>query len=290
MARRDRPEIGRRTLVWRLTHTHVMVLLSGVLAAYLLAAQFLGGRVHPATNGAFAVVLTGVAILVPAMVWLVFWYRQDRGTPEPWRMVLRVFVSGAVLAMAAAYLAMTPLLDVTTWLPQAGTLRFVGFFCLVAVTQETLKWVAVRFTAYESAAFDPEDGIIYGAAAGLGYATVLNAALVATALQQGSVELGVTAATVVITALAHSSFGGVVGHFLADQRFNLRPAWWSALGVVIAAALNTLFFLVGQGFAAGTLFAGRWIVLLLAAVVAVATSVVLWRLERAGTDAAGAPS
>lgn len=261
-----------------------MVLLLAVLAAYVVGAEFLGRGVNPAGNPALVVVLTFVAVLIPAVVWLVFWYRQDRGSPEPWRMVLRVFVSAIVLAMAASYLAMSAPFEVGSWLPQAGALRFVGVFCLVAMTQETLTWAAVRFTAYESPVFDPGDGIIYGAAAGLGYATILNATLVATALQQGSIELGVTAASVVITSLAHSSFGGVVGYFLADQRFNARPVWWAALGVLTAAALNTLFFVVSDGLAAGTavgaFLAGRWIVLLLAAGVAVATSIVLWRLER----------
>jgi RsiW-degrading membrane proteinase PrsW (M82 family) len=270
----------------------VIVLLVAILAGYVIAAEFLVGRVDPAGNAVVVALLTVVAVLVPAAAWLVFWYRQDQGTPEPLRMVLRVSAVSVVLAMAVGYPAVSGLFDVGAWLPQAGSLGFIGAFCIVAMTQETLKWVAVRFTAYESPVFGPGDGIIYGAAAGLGYATVLNATHVATALQQGSVELGLTAATVVITALAHSSFGGIVGYFLADQRFNARPVWWSALGVLIAAAINTLFYVVGESLAAGEAFgavvSGRWIVLALATAVAGATSVVLWRLVRTGLEPARA--
>jgi RsiW-degrading membrane proteinase PrsW (M82 family) len=79
------------------------------------------------------------------------------------------------------------------------------------------------------------DGIVYGAAAGLGLATLLNLQYV---LGSGGVKLDVGVLRVTVTALAHASFGGALGYFLGRAKFeNMGPAWLP-LGLLLAAVLN----------------------------------------------------
>jgi RsiW-degrading membrane proteinase PrsW (M82 family) len=106
----------------------------------------------------------------------------------------------------------------------------------VGAVQEFLKYAAVRYTNFRSPEFDERiDGIIYGAAAGLGYATMLNINYV---VSHGGVELGVGAIRIAMTALAQASFAGLTGYFLGRAKFeNMGPIWLPG-GVLLASVLN----------------------------------------------------
>ena len=58
--------------------------------------------------------------------------------------------------------------------------EILGSILIVGFTQEFLVYAAVRFSIYYSSEFDQRvDGVIYGTAAGIGYAAYLNIATVA---------------------------------------------------------------------------------------------------------------
>ena len=98
-------------------------------------------------------------------------------------------------------------------------------------------------------------------------------------------DLGTGAIRIVLTSLAHASFGGVIGYFLGRQKFEPRPIWWMPAGVALAATLNGVFFFlrstVGRGAIEGPLAAiAPWIGLVLAAILAAAVTAVLSTLIR----------
>ena len=187
-------------------------------------------------------ILTGLVMsLVPAAVWLAFFYRRDHLEPEPKGMVFRVFLLGALLAAAVGIPVVEELFAVRSWLYHDGLTHIVGGILVIGFTQEFLKFAAVRFSIYDSDEFDePLDGIIYATAAGVGYATLLNIHFI---VDSGGADLGAAAVRIVFTALAQASFAGVMGYFLGISKFNpdLSIGWMSA-GVVFAAVLNGLFF------------------------------------------------
>jgi protease PrsW len=230
-------------------------------------------------------VLTGVVLaLVPAAIWLAFFYQQDRLEPEPAGYVLGVFALGALLAAAVG----TPLLEnvfrVGHWLYTDTLTTIIGGILVVGFTQEFLKYAAVRFSIYNSEEFDePTDGIIYATAAGLGYATVLNIQFV---VANGGVNLGAGIITMAVVAMAQASFAGITGYFLGQAKFKSDPIWWMPLGVTLAAVANGLFnWLRGQITRGGISLTGStanpWLGLILAAVVAAAIMVLLvWLIRR----------
>jgi RsiW-degrading membrane proteinase PrsW (M82 family) len=120
--------------------------------------------------------LTGVFLaLVPAAIWLVFFYMQDRVEPEPKHFVLGIFGLGALLASAVGIPLVENIFRTSHWLYADTLTTILGGILVVGFTQEFLKYAAVRFSIYHSDEFDePTDGVIYATAAGLGYATVLN--------------------------------------------------------------------------------------------------------------------
>jgi RsiW-degrading membrane proteinase PrsW (M82 family) len=186
-------------------------------------------------------VLAGVLLsLVPAVLWLVFFYLQDRAEPEPKHHVGGVFVLGALLAAAIGQPVIRNLFQVQSWMYESWWVQLLASILIVGFVQEFLKYAAVRYSIYRSSEFDERvDGVVYAVAAGLGYATVLNFQVV---LEHGGVDLGVGVMIVTVNALAHASFAGITGYFLGQAKFETTPPYWLPLGVSLAALLNGLFF------------------------------------------------
>lgn len=220
-----------------------------------------------------------ILAVVPAAIWLVAFYRLDRLEPEPKQYVLGVVVLGGILAGAIGEPLIRELFRVQDWIYDSALTGTLGSIFIVGFVQEFLKYAGVRYTVYHSPEFDERvDGIIYGAAIGLGYATVLNLAYV---LDNNGVDLGVGAIQVTIVALAHASFSGVVGYFLGRARFERMGPVWLPLGLTLAAVLNGI---VTQLLRVVPTLGGfgyhPWYGLVLAALVAGATFLTLFWLMR----------
>lgn len=224
----------QRSWLWPADLTTLLLSIGFVLVAFAVDRW-----VQP-SFGSLTLILMGVIIsFIPAGLWLGLFYRRDRYEPEPKHLVLQVFGLGALLAWAIGSRVLNLVFNVDNWLYTNWWTQLAGGILVVGFTQEFLKYVAIRASVYGMAEFDERtDGIIYGTAAGLGYATALNIDLI---VASGGVDLGAGAFRITITALAHASFAGVVGYFLANQKFGLRPIWWMPLGLTLAAVLNGLF-------------------------------------------------
>ncbi len=255
-----------RRSVWRSGGIQILAI---VVFAALLA--LLAGAVNPMLSGSGLVVAGVVLALVPAALWLAFFYTQDRLEPEPKTYVLGVFLLGALLAGAVGIPVVRGLFRVQDWLDHSLAVNLLGSILLVAFVQEFLKYAAVRYSVYPLPEFDERtDGILYGTAAGLGYATVLNLQYV---VASGGVDPAIGVIRIVVTALAQASFAGITGYFLGRAKFEDEPVWWLPLGLTIAAVLNGLFTVVrGSVTRVGSALAGQtanpWYSLFLAAVVA----------------------
>ena len=222
----------------------------------------------PQLDGA-ALVLVGIVVaFIPAVLWLIAFYRQDSLEPEPKHYVVGMFVLGAVLAQAIGQPIIRDLFRVQDWASNDLAFGFLGSIVIVGIVQEFLKYAAVRYTIFGAAEFDqPVDGIIYAASAGLGYATMLNIHYV---IDNGGVDLGVGAIRCAVEALAQASTAGVVGYFLGQAKFKKMGPLWLPLGLLLAAALNGVINLLleraplfGSGFAFN-----NWASLIAAVVVA----------------------
>ncbi|HRQ22578.1 MAG TPA: PrsW family glutamic-type intramembrane protease [Anaerolineales bacterium] len=232
-----------------------------------------------------ALLLTGAFLsLVPAGIWLVFFYLQDRAEPEPKGFVLAIFALGALLAAAIGIPLLENVFRVSNWIYRDTLAAILGGILVVGFTQEYLKYAAVRYSIYNSDEFDePTDGVIYATAAGLGYATVLNINFV---VANGGVDLGAGVIRIAVVALAQASFAGVTGYFLGRAKFESEPIWWMPLGITLAATFNGLFhWLLGVLTRPTITLTGAtsnvWMGLVLAALVAFGTTgVILWLVRQ----------
>lgn len=267
---RDRPGL------WAATVGLIVGLVLFVLAVQALAPAIRGGL-----QGAPLLLASLVLALVPAAVWLAVFYLQDRAEPEPKGYLLGVFFLAALLASAIGQPVINDVFKVNRWAGDSLALKLVAGIFIVGIVQEFLKYAAVRYSVFNSREYDERvDGIIYGAAAGLGYATMLNIAYV---IGNGGVDLGVGAVRVAVLALAHASFAGVTGYFLGRAKFENRGPFWLPVGLFLAALLNGIVTAVLGEISRVGLRPTPMNGLILAAVLAAATFIVLFVLMRRGT-------
>lgn len=229
-------------------------------------------------------ILTGIFLaIVPAAIWLTFFYMQDRAEPEPKGFVLGVFALGTLFAAAIGIPVVENLFRTSHWIYTDTFTKIVGGILVVGFTQEYLKYAAVRYSIYNSSEFDePTDGVIYATAAGLGYATMLNINFV---ISNGGVDLGAGIIRMAVVALAQAAFSGITGYFLGRAKFESEPVWWMPLGITLAAIFNGIFTWLQVLVTRPTITLSgstnnTWLGLVLAASVALATTGVILALVR----------
>jgi len=212
----------------------------------------------------FLIVLLASAFTMP-LVFMVWIRNSARHSREPWRFVLKSFVWGAVFSVIVAIIFS---LVLVATLGQVGPLneflvrRFhdpdivvlvLGAVIVAPIVEEAAKGLGVR-------AGRPEiqrliDGLVYGAAAGLGFSATEN--LFYGLNQLLSPEGGATASLAVIairsfsSSFLHASASAVLGYGLAKSWLTRRT--WAFLGFyLIAVTMHASFNLltvIGQLYA-----------------------------------------
>jgi RsiW-degrading membrane proteinase PrsW (M82 family) len=190
--------------------------------------------------------------IVPAAIFGVLVYRSDERREPPWLVVL-TFVLGAIAALAALLLtsraASLTGLDVrVSAAGESGALVFL--FLVVAPTQEAGK-VAAAWPAFLSKHFDePYDGVVYSAAASLGFAAVENGFVL-----HAHATGGIWIARALLALPAHVFFACLWGYALgrAKQSKVTIPIFPPAFVLAIAAHGLYQHFVYGRG--PGALFA-----------------------------------
>jgi RsiW-degrading membrane proteinase PrsW (M82 family) len=267
----------RKSLWW----TSIVEVAALVIFVILVA---LVATVLPESLEGPPLIIAGLAMaLVPALIWLLFFYQQDSLEPEPKAYVLGVFILGALLANSIALPVIKDLFQTQNWLYDSVWTHILGSILIIGFTQEFLKYAAVRYTIYPTAEFDERgDGVVYATAAGLGFATMINLHYV---IDNHGVALGVGAIRIAVTALAHASFAGVMGYFLGQAKFEDKPVWYLPGGLTLAAVLNGLFFYVQDVATTRGLSFNPWNGMVLAVIIALGTfGIVFWLIRRANAE------
>lgn len=234
-------------------------------------------------SGTPLILLGMVLSLVPAAIWLFFFYRLDRLDPEPKQMVVRIFLMGALVAAALRDPLINGVFDVRAWQYNTWWGHLFGGILIVGVIEQFLIYATVRYVIFEHPEFDERvDGVIYAVAAGLGLATVLNFQYV---IRSNGVDLDIGSVRMVINALGYASFAGVMGYFIGQTRFEKTPIYYMPGGLALAAVLNGLFWFLIDRTIGGGLRPNPWGDLIFAAIVAALTlALAFWLIERANEE------
>lgn len=181
--------------------------------------------------------------LLPSMVWVWFFLREDEAHPEPKKLLLYVFLSGA----AMTFFVYGPQVYLVNFLSGWDIGQFSALaLLLLAGLEEAFKFLAVYLTVGRRKEFDePLDAMIYMIVAALGFAAIENVASLFQPINGVIHEIGpfeVTSLRFVGATLLHSLSSGLVGYYwgmaMACRR-RIVPLIIEGIGV--AAILHAIF-------------------------------------------------
>ncbi|MCL4403842.1 PrsW family intramembrane metalloprotease [Patescibacteria group bacterium] len=188
--------------------------------------------------------LTFVLAAIPAIIWLVFFLREDTH-PEPKRLIAIAFMTGAVASI--------PVLGLQILFQKFVASPLHNFLFLIfglAVIEEVFKFFAARISVGNDPAFDePVDAMIYMIAAALGFATIENLFIVGGEISSLSIASVLTAISTlgfrfIGATLLHSLASGLVGFAWAQGKIKKKVGWYVTIGLAAATVLHAAFNLL----------------------------------------------
>lgn len=154
------------------------------------------------------------AAVAPALIILLYYYRQDRLRPEPAGFLVKVFVLGIASTYPAIRLDMF-LTDIEFYnmLPKPAYELFVAFI-QAGFFEELLKFLVVMIFVYRHRHFDEvTDGILYTITVSLGFAAVENVLYVV------GKPFNVALARALTAVPFHAVCSGVMGYYIGRAKF-----------------------------------------------------------------------
>ncbi len=216
------------------------------LATVLFVAQ-LGVGFVILTDEPVLGVLAGASVLPALGLAGYIWY-DDPTKREPFSLLAVTFLLAILFATFAA-IVNSILAGPFALLGLGGVVLY--FFLVVGPIEEFVKWLAIRVHAYNDPRFDAViNGAIYGAIAGLGFATVENFVYIANtyvatsgASQAAQLEgATLTAAGRAFVGPGHVIFSAFAGYYLGLAKFNPENRGPIVVkGLLIAAFIHATY-------------------------------------------------
>ncbi|MFC6724171.1 PrsW family intramembrane metalloprotease [Halobium palmae] len=186
--------------------------------------------------------------LIPALALVAYVWYSDATTSEPLSLLVATFLLSIVTANFAVVFN-SLLQQPFSALGGIGMVLF--FYVVVGPVEETVKLLAVRLYAYNSDRFGTVvDGAVYGAVAGLGFATIENFIYIARQVGGADISLGLGlvgagGGITAIRALAgpgHVIYSAFAGYYLGLAKFNEEHAGPIVVkGLIIAAFIHATY-------------------------------------------------
>lgn len=192
--------------------------------------------------------------ILPALIWLWFWLKEDAVHPEPKKLLFRVFFWGA-LSVFAAYVV------------ERGIFRFffadlgIATSSLVvlsswAITEEVIKFGAAYFAVFHNRDFDePIDAMIYLITAALGFAALENSFFLFDALS-ASGQSGIFLLTgnlrflgaTLLHVITSAALGGIIALTFCSKSPTQKKLFTLG-GLTLAVVLHIVFnwFIINSG-------------------------------------------
>lgn len=155
----------------------------------------------------------------PGIFWLWYFYKKDKLEPEPKHLIVKTFFLGMLVAV-----------PVTLLEAPFGSSEFLLAIIGAPIIEEYAKYFVVRRTIYGHIEFDePVDGIVYAAAAALGFASVENAGYLVEAYRSPQELLKssapVSALSGVLRVFFVRALFTVPGHVLFSSMWGYALGW-----------------------------------------------------------------
>jgi RsiW-degrading membrane proteinase PrsW (M82 family) len=197
-----------------------------------------------------------LAGLLPSLVWLWFWLREDSLHPEPRTIIAMTFIAGCIsviIAIIFENFVQQTVADETT--------RYIVW----AAIEEIVKFCAVALVAFHANIVDePIDGMIYCITVALGFAALENAFFIFSPLHLGQISTSIVTGNLrfigatLLHIVSSASIGFMVG--LTFYRGIFIKIVGIICGIILAITLHASFNLaIIYGTAMTTLKVFGWV-------------------------------
>ena len=118
--------------------------------------------------------------ILPGILIIIYIYRMDKVEKEPWRLILKLLIFGALSCIPASF--MESYIESSIAIPPEGTLGYAvtNAFLVAALCEEICKYFFLRIGAWNHREFGYRfDGIVYGVSVAVGFAVLENILYVA---------------------------------------------------------------------------------------------------------------
>lgn len=219
-------------------NTGIMNILA-MIVLYVVA-YFLFRGIQLDTASFSGTILTLLFGLIPAFLWVSFYYFLDRKDPEPLIMVAMGFLAGILSEVVFSTFIGETLLNIRIWnlntnaMPTAHLLFTQGFIPAISI------YIVIRYFFYPSKHFnEPVDGMMYGAFIGIGYALMLALKGV---FAGGLVTLYYLVFSLLIRLALFSSLGALIGYYFGKARFNEeKKQFYFLIAIIISLGVFSLY-------------------------------------------------
>ncbi len=182
--------------------------------------------------------------LLPSFAWLLYYLKKD-DHPEPKKMILYVFLTGAFFAIIGLLFQKTAVsLFESFKVAFPSLLFFFSFFytfVIIAFSEELLKYIAFFFAAKDHRELDePVDCIIYIITAALGFAALENFLLLISLEPDFYQMMRISMLRFLSATILHATASGIVGVFLVYSIY-FNKKYLLPLGLVIATFFHGIY-------------------------------------------------
>lgn len=179
--------------------------------------------------------LVALVTLAPSL--LLMWYFHSRDVyPEPPRVLWATFGLG-VLAILPVLIVALPTISLFQGVTNVYAAGFLDAFFSAAIPEEFFKFLVLTLYCSRHKEFnEPMDGIVYGVAASLGFATLENVMYVSGGGLGLAILRGFTAVP------GHAFTGAIMGYYVGQARFaSTGRARWMIAGYFVPMILHGLY-------------------------------------------------
>ncbi len=226
--------------------------------AFLVVMYIVGHTSHLGGGPASRFLILASLVLVPSIIWVLFFYFQDRYSPEPLPNIFASFIAGMAAASLGAIPLYRVLFRIPEWIYASIPLYVLGSFFIKAAMACILLYIVLRYGFLPLKEFDePVDGMIYGAIIGTGFAFVYTLHYLA---GQPSFTLYVISFTATVNVLIYSSVGSIMGYMIGRAKFQRTNIVGSSLSAMsLGIFLLGIFHLISELFFVSGISHAFWI-------------------------------
>lgn len=185
-------------------------------------------------NALFVILVTGI---IPAILWLVFWLREDRLQPEPRGLLILTFLAGAM-----SVFLIIPLEGLVKASGVIGTERIF----IYAAIEELVKFFVVYFIDFNSSYLDePIDYAIYLITGALGFAAMENVIFLLSPELQSDISFVIETGIFRFlgASILHSVLAAILGIIIGFVFYKKKSTktLYIVLGLAVVMILHTIF-------------------------------------------------